>query len=178
MGSEMCLFLMPSLEVSWSYLSSICGPDAQPGAGFFSTGLSDFKPQKLAGVSPPTHLCHQFILNSLGRTAQRDLSTVLSLMQVLMEVAFLSLGSLCLGKAWSLKPSNSVETCGEKRCIHWERRVKKEKEEGREQVGGRIVHGKTYRRNLQGLCPPVTPPGASAMLLTHKYPLNWTVGRA
>ena len=44
MGSEMCLFLMPSLEVSWSYLSSICGPDAQPGAGFFSTGLSDFKP--------------------------------------------------------------------------------------------------------------------------------------
>lgn len=48
MGNGICLFLMPSLEVSQSYQSSTGGPHAQPSAGSFSTGLSDFKPQKLA----------------------------------------------------------------------------------------------------------------------------------
>ena len=92
MGDGTCLFLMTSLEICWPNLPSICCPREQPRAGLLGTVLSDFKPRKLAGGSPRVRLSHQFIINSPGRPAERGLlPSALSLVQILMEAASLSL---------------------------------------------------------------------------------------
>lgn len=160
MGDGTCLFLMPSLEICRQNLSSVCRPHAQP--AWVTSSHRSWLEGHLARIFPTgSPEIVQAVLRRGSCPPQ------LSLLQILMEVASLSLWSSWLGKVWSLKASKSVESSGKKRYIHWERRLGREKgksvekkrsDRHREEVGGGFAQGKTCCRNLQGLG---TPSGAT-----------------